>query len=228
MSYASEVQADTPLWWWRVPFTGANAFPSIGSNHEWAAVGPAAGYQFGWSGPGGDAGSWLGISAVALLGQTTVTLAPPFDMEFWVFQGGHQPGTAQTSSQYFQINSPTPGTNFFGVGSSQGLWTTITNTGPSSTTAIAWTALAWHHVVLQLSAGGFDLWVDGSSIYTHTLTTATLSGFNLAGGRTEGHPEWLAEYAIYGTNLSSSRIGAHYAAGSLAPPRYGLGLGSCT
>lgn len=225
--YSQTVLADSPLWYWRVPFTGAQAFPSIGTHKEWAAVGTAAGVQFGWSGPGGDAGSWLGISAVALFGQSSVTLVPPFSMEFWVFQGGHQPGTAQTTSQYFQVNSPTPGTNFFGVGSSQGNWTTIINTGPSSTTSISWSPLTWHHVVFAVSATGFDLWVDAASVFTASATMATLSGFNLAGGRTESHPEWLAEYAIYGSALTATAVGNHYAAGSLAPPAYTQGLAAC-
>jgi hypothetical protein len=226
-AYSDLVLSDSPAWYWPLPVSGANAIPSIGVNGEWLSGGSAAGFQWGWSGPGGN-GSYLGISGATLSGQTNVTVGPQFTMEYWTFGGGEQQGTAQASNAEFQISSGTPQSIFDGIGRSGTTWTTITHTGPLSTTGVSRGAeLRWRHLVLATNATGYDFYVDGAVAHSFTTTLDTQSGVVFTIQRVIGFPCWFSEPAVYSAALTSTRIAAHYAAGSLAAPRYTQSLTSC-
>jgi hypothetical protein len=226
-AYSAEVLADSPLFYWRFPFNQQYATPSIGAHAEWLGAGTVVGYQFGWSGPGVDAGSVLVVTGAQVIGQTNVTIGPQLAIEIWMYAAGKQQGTSQASTSGFQVASGTPINVFWGVGTSGGNWTTLTGSGPLSTTGVAYSKLAWHHLVLNSTATGLELFVDGASAYTHTATLSTQAGVAITIQRTEAFPTFYAEPAVYGSPLSSSRIAAHYAAGQLAAPTYSQGLASC-
>lgn len=227
MAYADTVLADSPAWYWRIPTGGANAVASIGTHHEWLAGGTAAGFQFGWTGPGRGAGSYLAVAGPQMFAQTNISLGPQLGIEYWTYGGGEQQGTAQATQVEFQIGSGTPISTFIGIGRTLSAWSVITHTGPISTTGITRTELTWHHLVLQTNATGYDFYVDGSLVHSFAATLDTLSGFVTTLQRSITFPCWFAEPAIYSGPLTSTRIAAHYAAGALTAPSYSNSLASC-
>ncbi|WP_079032160.1 LamG-like jellyroll fold domain-containing protein [Streptomyces specialis] len=82
----------------------------------------------------------------------------------------------------------------------------------------------WHHVAATVGANGMRLYVDGQQVASSILTTSArnatsywrVGGDSLLGWPNRPTSDFFAgqidEVAVYGTQLSQSRIAAHYAA----------------
>lgn len=104
--------------------------------------------------------------------------------------------------------------------------------GGSGTTSIRTTRQLndgqWHHVVATQSSAGMRLYVDGAlqaqnsnTVNASYFGTWHAGGDNLSGYQGGGNSQanryfhgQLDETAVYGTALSATRVGAHYAAGT--------------
>ena len=88
------------------------------------------------------------------------------------------------------------------------------------TSAAAYNDNQWHHVVATQSGNGMKLYVDGSLIGTNPQTGAQaytgywkIGGDNTWGSSSAYLNGSIDEVAVYSTELSAARVGAHFAAG---------------
>ena len=102
-----------------------------------------------------------------------------------------------------------------------GTWTGSTNT---ITSPAAYNNGEWHHVVATQSSNGMKLYVDGQQVGTNPQTQSEgYTGFFKVGGdvtwgSSSNYLEGtIDEAAVYLTELSASRIAAHYAAAAPEP-----------
>ena len=170
----------------------------------------------------------------------TTTLTPPFSVEFWA-----QPYTILTNAVMCFITqgrNPALDATFtstnesgFSIGQYGGnlFFATWNNTGQDGTKKeldVAWTANAWHHVVITFDGTNKVAYVDGAQAGTQTVTSYavdTSSPLVLGTGSIpaagNGSSEWfgaLGEVAIYTNILQLSDVQAHYSVASATDSSY--------
>jgi hypothetical protein len=75
----------------------------------------------------------------------------------------------------------------------------------------------WHHVVGVVRSDGYEIYVDGSSSGSTSISVGNTTGYNETsiGAWVNGGDRFVGsidEPAVYSTALSAERIAAHYAA----------------
>lgn len=213
MTYLSTILSDSPIHVWR---TNAGGFlPDVATspharNHQLLdpQLNPLA---FTGIATGGQ--SWMHQDSFFASSRVTEAGAAPISVEcwaWWAFKGTSARATmlgwdGVTAGPNFALDNSTLKARIgFASGSLESI-TTITYQ-------------AWHHLVATYSAAGaLKLYVDGA--LDNSTTTAAPSGwtagFNIGldgVGGTNPFFGFLTECAIYLSELSASRVSAHYAA----------------
>jgi len=225
--WVQEVQADSPIVWYRMgEQSGTVAVDASGNKSDGVYRG---GLTFGAANSAilndtNTAVTFDGAGDMAECNDAAIFTADPFSIEFWfktstdfsstglgymVFQGLIQGGFLKADDGYFYAILHS---------NNKLVWAGKTNGGD------VWGGLSssstvndgeWHHTVLTVSdAGDIEAYLDGASMATDTqaLTmnvTAARLGNTHFGGTTDYTGE-LDEVLYYNTELSSTRVAAHY------------------
>lgn len=227
----SAITADSPTVWLKLDDTTvASTFVDASGSARTASV--IGSPTFG----GGAATAYVGGSSVAFAATQYGSVATPswagslgaLSVEAWFKTTSATTQAIVTMDNTGQ--SPGHSTRKFALyldSAGKLTWMSFTSAGgfPYAATAAAYNDGNWHHVVATRTTTGMVIYVDGASVATQTIS-GTLSGTNtvdlLIGAiSTGGGPGYqfvgsLDEVAVYGTSLSSTRVGAHYSAGTTA------------
>lgn len=219
MAYADEVLADSPKGYWKLGDTsGTTAVDSSGNSHDGTY---GAGVEIN------QAGGVNGTDKCIRLTQTStdyVSVADHADfdpttavsIEAWVYSMG-----ANGNQRIVQKTTDDNGPRIYWNGGSLVGRLRISGTNREVSYAVDLNDWAWHHVVLTWAdSGTVKLWLDkvkvveSGSTYTGTLDANTASiewGRKASGDATGDHWNgYMDEVAWYNTELSSTRIAAHY------------------
>lgn len=228
-NYSTQVQSDNPVVYYRTNEpSGTTAVDSsshgyngtYGSSVTLGGTGLVAG-DTAPTFPGGTASS-----STVLQSSTNSALAPTgsFSVEFWV----NVPSSVTTSSQFLWAQTYASGASYYPAyislesGSPPFFEVQINTTNGVVATYPAAVLGAKNHVVVTWNGTTLTAYVNGTSAGTATGSgsitnySSPYAGFTF-GGPGAGHPGFsgaLGEFALYNTALSSSRVLAHYNAGS--------------
>ena len=221
--YASTVAADGPSGHWRLGETsGTTAADATGAPAGAIKGGVTLGQPGALVGDANTAMAFDGSTGyISVANRAELNPTGDFTVEAWVkpsVVGGvtgaivHKGGSTGNSVWQYRLSLTSSGkwrgTAFSGS-------TAFAVTDPGTPAANAWTYLA-----LTRSGGTLTLYVNGLSVATAAMTGATNTSTGLlAIGRTgsasaDYFPGAIDEAALYPTALSSSRIFAHYTAGT--------------
>lgn len=219
MTYSAEVLADSPLVYLRLgESSGTTAADSSGNSRNGTYVGsPTLGVAGAISGDANTAVTFDGSTQAVTVPSTGLpTTDVDQTIECWV------KFTSTTTGLFVagrDVSSSTRGV-CIRTGTVAGTLMCGNTVGTSPQSTGTYNDGNWHHVVglRHQSAGTFELYVDNVSVASGTESNSTLgaSGFFVAerGNGTLRFPGTIDEAAYYGTALSSTRIAAHYAAGT--------------
>lgn len=225
MTYADEVGADSPVAWYRLDETSGTVAADSGSGT--AANGTyTGGYTLDEPGIDGANGSvfldwanpgYVNIGAVP----SKLRFTGNFSIEAWCIPSA-APGSAVVSEQFAAAEVR------YTLGFYDGANTTLkpsfawyNGEWRNATSPDEVAPDEWHHLVGTWNGTQLELFVDGVSKATQS-TVGTMPGGtdDLYIGRrwddsfNEFFGGWVDEVAFYGTALSSTRVAAHYVAGS--------------
>ena len=222
-SYQTEVLADSPISYWRLgETTGTTAADSTGSNPGSIKSGVTLGATGALSGDTNTAMTFNGSTGyVSMADSASLNMTGDLTVEAWAKPGSldsitraiiHKGGTSGYGSYQYRIGLTSSnfwrGTVYIGS-------TNYTVTSSSVATSAAWTYLA-----MTRSGSTLKLYVNGVAVATATASGAlNASSGNLAIGRTgatsvDYFKGSIDEVAVYPAALSSTRIAAHYRAGT--------------
>lgn len=236
MSYQTEVLADSPYGYWKMGGTTGTITDETGGGHALTVTGTRN--VTGAITPDDGAVSFNGTSqfgsvALALSGATSWTL------EFWLKWNAYADDDAAVFEHTVNWNSANGGLLVLPNSSSDGGGLFSFGYGSSNRlrgTIVRPSAAAWHHYALVFAPSVLKAYVDGTSqtvtlrqtdagdaLIDDTLYFMSRAGASLFGGGS------LDEVAIYKTEISSTRIAAHYSASGAAGPgttytKTGLGI----
>ena len=217
-NYASTVQADAPIAWWRLGETsGTVASDQAGGNPGTYGAGATLGVPGALTGDTNTA-----VDMAGAVGQRPV-LVPhsasldlgngPFTLEAWARRDAV--GSIDTILDYGYDTSPGgPALEF--VGDKIGLWQNgIGNIAEEGGTT---TDLAWHHYAATWDGVTGKVYKDGILVSGATTprTLSNQAGPVLIGANRDAGEEFdgrIDEVAIYRSVLDANRIAAHYSAG---------------
>ena len=217
MSYYSEVMADSPVGYWRLgESAGTTADNAEGTS---ARDGTYTGtYTLGQTGAvPGDTAVLLSTGYISVPYSAAMHPADTFTWEAWVKRTstGAQmslwaSGEANTVYLYFNATD-------YLVMRKDSVATICETIGASTDTA------SWHHIAFTKTGATYAIYYDGSAttltdVGNQTLVAGT-AALNI--GAVSGVQTLLGtidEVALYSTALSSTRIAAHYAAGTVVTP----------
>jgi hypothetical protein len=232
VSYVSEVTADSPLAWWRLGESSGPTAEEVNNAFDGTYVTGGTFSQTGAIGDGNTAVLFDGtddyatLTTVGSLGTNILTSS----LEFWIktttSAQGYVFGVVNTVGNMILqcgLNQTQSGTGSAGSTFLQVRGNTGSNILRGSIAHNIYDG-AWHHVVwvMQGNNTAFKCWVDGTE-RTVTMSTTqsigTAANFNIAmalgarnnaGSITGFGAETLDEVAFYTTQLSESRIQAHF------------------
>lgn len=218
-SYADEVTADSPVHWWRLGEASGTLYDTAGTNDGTPLN---VGY--------GVTGAVAGNNAIYLNGSNTgVSIAVgncPIgsnarSIEFWYN------GTSTTKQTVFSYGTGGATRQSFGCALNDGgspritLWTWADDKFVTATGLLDGN---WHHIVYTYaaSASTVKVYMDGSLLGTMTFggalntgsTAAVIGGDYVNPGANEVTGN-IDEIAVYASELSSTRVQAHYDARSV-------------
>jgi hypothetical protein len=242
MSYDSEVLADAPLIYLKLDdgsgTTNATDLGSLGSGvSTWPYSAATIFQQPPVTADGGFSVGNTGVGPVPVLqgaGTLPITVGPEVSAEFW-----YNTGSVATIALPFTLIFEDVGATVLNV---MELIQTGATVGPpgfdlalayggGSATSGPYAGVAnqdWHVVVTVDAAGTYILYLNGVQVDTQPLGTPSgdwefSAGSGAGVGAIMGYPGFYApdpsargdNFAIYGTALSSARVAAHYAAGTV-------------
>lgn len=223
MTYSSEVLSDSPLLYWRLgESSGTTATDASGNARHGTYAGSHTKGQTGLL--VGDSDTAVLFERVGTHGSVSVadsTDLTAFSVEVWV-------STATANGYLCHRESSSSGDRIFSLelsgGKARGIvWknsSTLTNVDSTSTIHNS----ATRHVVLTYDGTTTRLYVDGvqtgtpSTAVSGALPTANTPFVAGAFGGVNGVSGTLDEIAYYNTALSSTRVAAHYSAGTTSGP----------
>ncbi|MGK5529805.1 LamG-like jellyroll fold domain-containing protein [Streptomyces sp. URMC 129] len=224
--YANAVRADNPLLYWRFD-EPANTFASDSSGNNSNGVhrgGPTRGVTPP-AVPGPDAtgiayngtDEWTSSERI-YSGVTRLTL------ETWFKTSTTSGGQLIGQGNRTQETSTTRDNKLYMLNDGRLTFGLYNTTYRTITSSRSYNDGRWHHVAATVGANGMRLYVDGQQVASSILTTSTRNATSYwrTGGDSllgwPGRPSsdffngQMDEVAIYGSQLSASRIAAHYAA----------------
>ena len=223
-AYSTAVAADSPILWYQLgdkPGTTAQDVSSVPHNGTYQG-----GVTLGVAGPTscGTAAGFDGSTGY-VSNANIVTSPATFSLEVWfnttTSNGGLLAGfgsavTGASGNYDRHIYMNNAGQIYFGVAANQTVHTTA-----------AYNDGNWHQAVATIGPAGMMLYIDGAlaaSSASPTVSSQTYSGSwrvgydSLGGWSSAPHSNFfagsLAEVSVYGTQLSATRVAAHYAAAS--------------
>jgi hypothetical protein len=218
-TYSDTVIADTPVGYWRLgEASGTTADNAQGTSaRDGLYVGtPTLGAAGALNSDSDKAiGPLDGTSQYVRIDHSTAfNLGNTWSIEAWVSRGstGAYRIIASKGTGAYELSLDTDGT----------LTLRQANTGIMLATVAA-IGTGWHHVVGTKNGSTLALYVDGSAASTDSSANATTTDngtYLIIGGNWDSGNFFngsLDEVAVYGTALSSTRVAAHYTAGTSAP-----------
>ena len=224
-AYSTAVAADSPTLWYQLGDKSAATAQDVSSSpHNGTYQG---GVTLGVAGPTncGTAASFDGSTGY-VSNANIVTSPATFSLEVWfnttTTNGGMLAGfgsavTGASGNYDRHIYMNNTGQIYFGVSSNQTVHTTA-----------AYNDGNWHQAVATIGPAGMMLYIDGTlaaSSASPTASSQTYSGSwrvgydSLGGWSSAAHSNYfagsLAEVSVYGTQLSATRVAAHYAAAAV-------------
>jgi large repetitive protein len=230
MTYSSEVLADSPLVYWRLGEpSGTTAADASGNSRTGTYTNsPTLGVTGALVGDADTATTFDGTNDYVTIAAASWQNVTNYTVEFWI----KTTASGSTLNVACRDTVGVTGTKIWDVFlASDGKinFTTFNgSTGQNAFSAGAVNDGAWHHIACTKSGTTMTVYVDGAA-----QTPATFSTFNTSstipldvarrGNNTAFLPGTLDEFAYYGAALSSTRVAAHYTAGttvaaSVSPP----------
>ncbi len=228
--YGDEVEADSPIAWWRLDDVSNTAYDQIGTYHG-TIVGTIVKNPLPLVAGGKGCFDFNGSSYVNIdLAAADVAAATSLTIEFWfrstvtsmvaygeAVVSGHTGSSGNVFILRHGLNTTNTTSGVGRVSFSEYIG------GETHRDAVA-TGLADgapHHVVLTWTGTSIDFYIDGQFDSTHTVTgswNSTIAKLSIGqewdGGTPSNYFNGLVdEVAIYTTELSDTRILAHYNAG---------------
>lgn len=218
MTYSAEVLADTPLIYLRLgESSGTTASDSSGNGRDGTYTGsPTLGVAGALAGDADTAINCPGSGYVAVTGAAWMAVTD-YSVELWIKY------TSTTTAMFVSWNNLSSTKKIIELADVSGkIQITAYNTSGAGTAIVSpltYNDGNWHHVVATKSGTTFTLYVDGSQVATGTCASANsgqLAALNI-NRRPDGSlfaNSSYDEFAIYSGTLSSTRITAHYNAGT--------------
>jgi len=218
VSYVSTVLADAPLHFWRCADPGGALLHDLGSAPRAMASGVQG--MTPYTGPNSDGGSVLCTDGNGAVYRNNVPVASPYSLEAFVWL--LWPSTA--TGILIQVNA----ISLYFVAGGQ-LESNFTGAHVLTDPAAA-AEQAWHHVCFTYGpTGGARLYKDALLVASSAYFGAISQNNNAALGASINTTLFLngliAEAAIYGTELSASRVSTHFLAADNAASRPVFKLG---
>lgn len=216
MTYASEVAADSPVLWWRLgEASGTTAADASGNGRDGTYVGSPTLGVGGLVGDGDTAVGFDGVDDYVSYSGSVLTSANAASVEAWV----SAPTVASGSNFIFDLAGTSQSIRW-PIGPS--LVDVVVNPSGTGTAFVTHTSVSdgtRHHIVVTYSntTDTATVYVDGSSVATGSVSgtfsiTSLMVARQVSGG---GYATaTIDEFAVYGVELSSARVAAHYAAGA--------------
>jgi len=241
--YANEVLADSPVAYWRLgESSGTNAVDETG-NHDGTYVNSPT---LSVSGAlASDANTAVGFDPAQSEHVTAgLVTSTPVTFECW-FKPSVEVLTSSAGVALFSAGSSS-GVDAIYLGVAAGSLTneliTVLSNFSGTTDYVGWTSSTdtisaeWHHLAVVWDGSTYKIYLDGNEKTTEQTGSPVLydaSNVWLAGRSYGGGDKYLDgsldEVAIYNTALSSTRIAAHYAAGTVLTGAASLsGVGTLT
>lgn len=219
MTYSAEVLADSPLLYWRLgDASGTTATDSSGNGRHGTYGGsPTLGTTGLLTGDSDTAVSFDGVDDAATYSGTILTTASTVTVEAWA-----KAAAVANQDTLLEVSGTNVSVRWL-IGPTAAQTFAIVNPAGSGQATIALPAVisdgVRHHLVITYSdtTDTASVYVDGSLVATGSISgTVTLSEVSL--GRrvdtTDPSVVTIDEFAIYRTALSSTRVAAHYTAGT--------------
>ncbi|MBF6591167.1 MAG: LamG domain-containing protein, partial [Ktedonobacterales bacterium] len=219
-TYADAVQADAPLRFYRLDESSGTSCADAMGNGNGTLVGGVTLAQTGaLTGDTDTAVSLNGTTGTISLPTTGLPTAnAPWSIEAWIKLAANPTATAIIG--YLGGGGSASNSAYFGI--LIGTAKPLLNIHGTLITAPSNISLnTWHHVVGTWDGTNGTIFVDGGQVVTGTATAGLIAYGTAYLGSLGGASNWLSgpldEVAIYGTALSSTRIAAHYTAGTTTP-----------
>ncbi|MEO3752325.1 DNRLRE domain-containing protein [Streptomyces sp. B6B3] len=227
--YVDAVLADDPLLYWRYD-EPANDFASDASGNGNSGV-HKLGVDPGTTppavqGPNAAAATYDGVDSYTY-GDDVVSGVTRFSLETWFRTTSTEGGKLIGLGDRINQESYSHDNNVYMLDDGELQFTVYNGSYRTATSDDEYNDGEWHHLVASVGSAGMELYVDGERVDRNTRIT---SGRNLNGyywhtggdslDRFPNQPDsdyfagQLDETAIYGSQLSGSRVDAHYEAAS--------------
>lgn len=218
------ILADTPFAWWRLDEASGTFADSSGNSRSMAVTSGTPTYSQPSAVAGGgtsvikNSGFWT--PALGGVGPSVVTAGVSLEVWFKI--------NAMAGADAFLYDSAKFSAGYGFYLTTTGLAAKVYPAGVLNTVTYTYTysTNTWHHFVFVFERGGTDrlkLYLDGvlvaNNACSNTGQDATAQAGPIAGANSSGSLPFnggLDELAIYGYDLSATKVAAHYAAG--APP----------
>lgn len=216
MTYDTEVAADSPWGYWKQEEASGNLVDSSGNSRTMTVTGTPT---YAQAGPVGGVNAILWGNVASQRGETTATSAAGvFTHEIWVYLTGNP--AARTTiigrATAYGTTGAADGELYIEPDGKVGFHV-FSGSHQTVTSASALTLSAWHHVTASVGAAGMRVRVDKSTVASNAGVTSGYtgsaqkifirgggSGYNGTGVVT------LARGSTYTTQLSTTRLDAHY------------------
>lgn len=212
MTYVTTVLADNPVHYWRLADAAAGLFFDIGSS-------PLHAYSFGvpygpFTSMCSDGLCWFRMNTTPFFGvrcdQSDMTLTTSFTLEAWFYSIGQ--GTSDQNIMSVQNPGGSRATIRYNSGR---ILQGFIATQPTASNPATTPRQAWHHAVLTYDHVTLRLYLDGAQVATQAFVINIAStDYNVLLGEESSNVTplngFMAEFAIYSSALSASRVLAHF------------------
>lgn len=229
MTYLSEVQADTPLVYYRIDDAGSTTEGaavdkgSLKLNGKYHGTVPLIEGALVTGGDVDKAGSWSNAIAnfISVPDHASLHLTSALTVEAWVYR------TSSFGGVFEKTEGGTLDKNYLMFIEGGFVFWRLVKAGVFETITKEITANNWHHIVGTYDGTKMVLYVDGvkqgEKAVASPIDTGTGESFiGKLGSNSIAMVGRIDEVAVYGTALSEARVKAHYEAGTAGTERLAI------
>jgi hypothetical protein len=221
MTYNSEVLADSPWGYWELPETSGTTLADSSGNSRTLTISGSP--TLAQTGPFGSTKAVLFSTSTPYAGTSATFAQSTATVECWFYLSSTPSTDTTLVGLAASYHSSTFDKNLWVASDGKLYWYVFDTSVRILITTSSVPIGSWVHVVATVGAGGQEIYVNGvrdgyASGVTSSYTGAQNvflhgSGYNSNRPTGDGGPVTIALPALYPTQLSSSRISAHYNAG---------------